>query len=234
MRRLERLVAMALFLSTRRRVLARDVAERFDVSLRTVYRDVQALATGGFPIEGSAGDGYRLTQQSYLRPLALTAVEAEALTIAAHSLGASTRSTLREALANATDKLEAVLDRQTLTRVRDLRKRMVVPAFVSRASGPTAEILGAIRDKRVARIEYVDPKIGARSVREIEPLGLVCLVETWWVVAYCRLRKDARAFRVDAIDRWEGARGSFEPRAGLSFTDVVARDAHLAPKLFGS
>jgi predicted DNA-binding transcriptional regulator YafY len=96
------------------------------------------------------------------------------------------------------------------------------------------ERLGAIRDKRVARIAYVDPKIGARSVREIEPLGLVCLVAAWWVVAYCRVRKDARAFRVDAIDRWEDTRRSFEPRTGLSFIDVVAHDAHLAPRLFGS
>jgi predicted DNA-binding transcriptional regulator YafY len=81
-------VAIALFLGVRRRVLARDVAERFGVSLRTVYRDVRALAEAGFPVEGTAGDGYALSQASYLRPLALTGDEAEVLVVAARALAA--------------------------------------------------------------------------------------------------------------------------------------------------
>ncbi|HEY0253812.1 MAG TPA: HTH domain-containing protein, partial [Kofleriaceae bacterium] len=86
MKRLDRIVAIALFLGTRRRVLAREVADQFGVSLRTVYRDMSALVEAGYPVEGNAGDGYRLRQESYLRPLALTGDEAEALAIAARAL----------------------------------------------------------------------------------------------------------------------------------------------------
>jgi predicted DNA-binding transcriptional regulator YafY len=233
MKRLERLVAMALFLGTRRRVLARDVAERFDVSLRTVYRDVRALAVAGFPVEGTAGDGYKMPQESYLRPLALTAVEAEALTIAAHAFGAVTRASVRDALARATDKLEAALDRPTLRRVLELKRRVVVPDFVERSKGPSAEVLDALRERQLARVSYLDPRTGQRSIRDIEALGLGCLGDAWWLVAYCRLRSDARAFRLDGLERWEGLPEHFEPREGLSFSDVVARDSHLAPGLFG-
>jgi biotin operon repressor len=109
MRRLERLVAIALFFGARRRVLARDVAEKFGVSLRTVYRDVRALVEAGFPVDGTPGDGYRLPQASCLRPLALTGDEAEVLTIAARvplpplspppsDVGALTMSTSRWSL----------------------------------------------------------------------------------------------------------------------------------------
>lgn len=234
MKRLERLVAMALFLGARRRVLAREVAEQFGISTRTVYRDIQALANAGFPVEGNAGDGYRLPQDSYLRPLALSGEEAEVLAIAAHGLAASVEPAMREALARATAKLAAALDRPAQRRLAELDKRIVRAELPRRAPGPTAEMLAALRERTVAAIEYVDPHKGQRTRREIEPLGLVCLGEVWWLVAYCRLRRDARAFRVDAIAAWRSTGERYAPRAGLSFAEVVARDRHLAESLFGS
>lgn len=230
MRRLERLLAIALFLGARRRVQARDIAVRFEVSLRTVYRDMRAIAAAGFPVEGTAGDGYRLTQDSYLRPLALAADEAEALALAARGYGATVAASLKEPLARATIKIEAVLDRATRSRVRDLERRIVVPPF-TRTTGPDAAVLSALRDHRAVRIAYAPPR-GEPTTREIEPLGLVCRGDAWWLVAFCRLRHDARAFRLDAITRWQ-PRGPFEPRPGFSFEDVIARDRHLAERLFG-
>lgn len=230
MLRLERLLAIALFLGSRRRVVARDVAEKFAVSLRTVYRDVKALIEAGFPISGTAGDGYRLSGEAYLRPLALTADEAEALAIAAHGYGASSAGALKDALSCATTKLESALDQGARGRVRGLSRRVVVPAF-ARSFAPDAEMLGAIRDGRAAKIAYAPA--GARPTRRtIEPLGLVCRGDAWWLVAYCRLRRDARAFRVDAITSWETT-APFPPREGFSFADVIARDRHLAERLFG-
>jgi predicted DNA-binding transcriptional regulator YafY len=228
--RLERLLAIALFLGARRRVLARDVAAKFAVSLRTVYRDMRALAAAGFPVEGTAGDGYRLAQASYLRPLALTGDEAEALALAATGYGATIAPALREPLVRATTKLEAVLDTTTRGRVRDLERRIVVPAF-ARTLGPDPAVLAALRDRRAARIVYAPPDT-ARTTREIEPLGLVCRGDVWWLVAYCRLREDARAFRLDAIARFT-PRAAFPPRDGFSFDAVIARDRHLAESLFG-
>lgn len=231
MRRLDRLLAIALFLAARRRVRAADVSARFDVSLRTVYRDMQSLQEAGFPIEGNAGDGYRLLQEAYLRPLAFDADEAEVLTIAAQALAASVDGGLRSALAGATAKLQASLKPDAQRRVAQLEAR-IVRATVARSTAPSAAMLDAIRERTAAAIQYAEPKSGKKSRRTIEPLGLVCRGDAWWLVAWCRLRNDARAFRVDAIAEWKPA-GTFEPRAGASFDEIVQRDKHLSAALFG-
>jgi predicted DNA-binding transcriptional regulator YafY len=231
--RLERLLAMALFLGNRRRVLAREVATEFAVSLRTVYRDMRALTAAGFPVEGNAGDGYRLAQDAFLRPLALTAAEAEALSLAAAALAATTPPALRDALTRAAVKLNAVVDTPTRRQLSQLQKQIVVPPFARATLGPTPELLSALRDRQVARIHYRDTRSGARSQRDIEPLGLVCLGEAWWLIAYCRLRRDARAFRLDRIERWRSLPGHFAPRPRFSLSEIIARDSHLARSLFG-
>jgi predicted DNA-binding transcriptional regulator YafY len=231
MRRLERLLAIALFLGARRRARASDLAERFGVSLRTIYRDMDSLAEAGFPVEGNAGDGYRLSQESYLRPLALDETEAEILTVAAYALAASVDGPMREALATATAKLQAALRPAARRRVAQLEARIATPDFV-RSTAPSAAMLEAIRERKAASIRYVDPRSGKSSRRTIEPVGLVCRGDAWWLVAWCRLRKDARAFRVDRVFEWKGA-GVFAPREGFSFDDIVRRDRHLGPELFG-
>jgi predicted DNA-binding transcriptional regulator YafY len=231
MRRLERLLATALLLGARSRARASDVAERFSVSLRTVYRDMRALQEAGFPVEGNAGDGYRLSQESFLRPLSLDEDEAEALAVAARALGASVDGRMREALATATAKLQAALRPAARRRISQLDARIVVPSFV-RSTAPSAAMLVAIRERHAASIRYVDPHDGKRTRRTIEPVGLVCRGDAWWLVAWCRTRRDARAFRVDAVSEWRDA-GRFEPREGASFDEIVRRDRHLAPRLFG-
>jgi predicted DNA-binding transcriptional regulator YafY len=234
MRRLERLLAIALLLGARRRVRASDVAARFGVSLRTVYRDMQALGEAGFPVKGNAGDGYRLAQESYLRPLALDEDEAEALAVAAHALGASVEGRMHEALATATAKLQAALHPAARRRIAQLEARISVPRLdgIVRATAPNAAMLEAIRERHAVSIRYLDPRSGKQTRRTIEPVGLVCRGDAWWLVAWCQLRKDARAFRVDRISEWKRG-GAFAPREGFSFDEIVQRDRHLAPGLFG-
>jgi predicted DNA-binding transcriptional regulator YafY len=229
-RRLERLLAIALVLGSRRRVVARELAAEFDVSLRTLYRDMRALLLAGFPIEGSAGDGYRLSGGAFLRPLALTADEAEALAVLAHGYGASAGAALRAPLRRATTKLEAAMGSEAAARVRAL-SRKIVAAPVVRGVAPSAEVLAAIREWRAARISFAPPD-GTPTKRIIEPLGLVCRGDAWWIVAYCRLRRDARAFRLDDVAAWRTL-GPFRPREGLSFEDILVRDRHLSDRLFG-
>jgi predicted DNA-binding transcriptional regulator YafY len=232
MQRLERLVSMALFFSSRRRVLAREVADTFGISLRTVYRDVKALAAGGFPIEGTAGDGYRVAQSAFLRPLSLTADEAEALTVATKAFSVSAPALLRDALASASIKLESTLEATSRKRVRELQAKIFVPDMIPRDAGPMPDVLAAIHAQTVARIAYVDLS-GKSTKRSIEPLGLVCLGSAWWLVAYCRLRQDARAFRVDRISKWANVSERFELRPRLTFAEVIVRDKHLGKQLFG-
>lgn len=225
-------MTIALLLVARRRVLAREVATQFGLSLRSAYRDVQALKVAGFPIEGTAGDGYRATQQGFLRPLALTPAEAEALAIAAYSL-AGRALDLRDTLARATTKLEAALDPAGQRRLRELARRVVTPSYAAAATAATQEILSSLRERTVARIIYRDTRTGKQTSRAIEPLGLVCLGDAWWVVGYCRLRRGARIFRADHLEDWRGSNETFEPRPGQSIAEIIARDAELGRSLFG-
>jgi predicted DNA-binding transcriptional regulator YafY len=229
-RRLERLLAVALFLASRRRVVARDVAQEFGVSLRTVYRDMRSLASAGFPIEGNAGDGYRLASGAHLRPLALTPDEADAFALAAYGLAVTVTAALREPLARATAKLEAAMPPDAAARLRSLSRRIVAPAFV-RVLAPGPEILLAVRDGLSATITFAPPGAAA-TTRTIEPLGLVARGDAWWVIAYCRLREGARAFRLDHVTAWKTGE-VFARRPGFSFEEVSARDAHLSERLFG-
>jgi predicted DNA-binding transcriptional regulator YafY len=221
MTRLERLLGMALSLSARRRLKAEDLARRFAVSLRTVYRDVRALQEAGFPIVGTAGDGYLLPGGSQLRPLALQPGEAEALVMGARLLEAVSDAGLRGKLRGARLKLEAGLGPEAVRRVRDHESTVLMPALGSRDPGPLSLLLAAVRDREVVRIRYHDVARGQASEREIEPLGLVRLGEVWLVPSYCRLREDLRVFRVDRMLKAEATGEGFGLRPGLSLEDFV-------------
>ncbi len=233
MNRLQRLVTLALHLSARRRVLAKQIAGEFDVSIRTVYRDVKALEAAGFPIVGTAGDGYRIAQDAFLRPLPLAPDEAEALVLVGKALEPTLDATLRGALLRALTKLESTFGAPVRQRVRGVLGQTVFRRGAERQPALTGAILEAVRERRVLRITYRDPRDEVRSRRAIEPLGLVCLGEAWWLVAYCRLREGARIFRVDRIASCDRAGQRFDPRDGFSFAEVIERDRELGRALFG-
>lgn len=220
--RLERLLGIALLLSARRRLRAVDLAKQFGISLRTVYRDVRALQASGFPVVGTAGDGYRLPPTSQLRPLAFEPHEAEALAIGARLLEGLADATLKARLKTAMAKLEAVLPPAAIDRVADVRERVVVDASRS-GSGPLATLLEAVNERRVVDLTYDGIARGEVTRREIEPLGLVRYANVWLVPAYCRLRDDLRVFRADRVLDAKLTGVTFTPRPGLSLKDYLHR-----------
>lgn len=220
MTRLERLLSIALLLSARRRLRAEDLAAEFSVSLRTVYRDLQALQSAGFPVVGTAGDGYRLPSTSQLRPLALDPAEAEVLTVGARLLAPLLDAPLKNRLQSAMAKLEAVLPPEAIQRAVETKDRVViVPSVIS--TGPLALLLEAVNDRRVIAITYDGIARGENTKREIEPLGLVRFSRCWTLLAYCRLRSDLRVFRVDRIIEARPTGETFMPRPGLTFQDYL-------------
>jgi predicted DNA-binding transcriptional regulator YafY len=224
MKRLERLVSMALVLASRRRLRACDLAEQFRISGRTVYRDVRALQAAGFPVEGNPGDGYRVPPHAYLRPLALDVPEASALALAAQLLSVSADVRLRGHLTSATAKLESILSPEARQRIRRQMGKVHVSPSGRPLSGPLADLLAAVDDHAVLAIAYEPVARSGARAREIEPLGLVRIRSAWLLVAYCRLRTDVRAFRVDRIRSWRVTGERFAPRPDVSFDDIVERE----------
>lgn len=220
MNRTDRLVAMVLHLQGRRLVRAEDLARRFEVSLRTVYRDMAALGEAGVPISGEAGVGYTLVRGYHLPPVMLTAEEAGALFLGGELVREFTDASLRAPSAAALDKLRAVLPVEQRDHVeRTARTTVVVGGRRPEGStgGAAPALLRPLQDavarRRVARIRYRGRDDAEELAREVEPLGVVFYSGRWYLVAWCRLRGGLRHFRLDRMAALEAGEESFPARA---------------------
>ncbi|MCX4388666.1 WYL domain-containing protein [Micromonospora peucetia] len=175
---------------------ARWLADRFEVSTRTIERDIGALQESGVPIWAEAGrtGGYALDRARTLPPVNLSPVEAVAMAVALHRMrgtpfAAAAGTALRKLLAvmPATDAAEA---HRLAARVHLIGDGPVTPV--------PAAVADAVRARRLLRIRYAD-RAGAGSLRDVEPLGYLGNPRHWYLLAWCRLRDGIRAFRVDRI-----------------------------------
>ncbi|MEU7902241.1 YafY family protein [Actinoplanes sp. NPDC049118] len=176
---------------------ARWLALRFEVSVRTIERDISALQQTGVPIYAEAGrtGGYCLDRTRTLPPANLTPAEAVAMAFALQGLdGTPFRSAARTAL----HKLVAAMQDQDASAARELAGRVHLVGRGVQAAPVPRLVADALSARRVLRIGYGDRE-GAATVREIEPLGYVCGPTHWYLVAWCRLRDAIRAFRTDRI-----------------------------------
>ncbi|MFI5792197.1 helix-turn-helix transcriptional regulator [Streptomyces sp. NPDC051677] len=181
---------------------ARTLARRFEVSVRTVERDLAALQQSGVPVYAEPGrsGGYVLDRQSTLPPLTITPAEATALAVGLHALGgtpfaADARSALHKVLAVLPERQRAAAAEMTG------RVRLLVPAAgEARSAGPVvpAPLREALTAGRVLRLQYVDAG-GAVSGRDVEPVGFLGGDEHWYLAAWCRMREAPRGFRLDRI-----------------------------------
>lgn len=222
------MMAIVLHLQGRRVTRAEDLAGHFEVSLRTIYRDVSALSEAGVPVVAEAGVGYSLMKGYYLPPIMFTEDEAAALGMAAMALSQASDPSLEASIRSALLKVRAALplaQRHRLDRIENL----VTFAAGRRCGGddgggaPLVDVQACLAEGRVARIDY---RAGGRqeiSSRIVEPLGLVRYLERWHLIAWCRLRGDYRDFRVDRIERLETLGEKAPLRDDFDMQDYLSR-----------
>jgi predicted DNA-binding transcriptional regulator YafY len=232
MNRTDRLVAMVMHLQGRRLVRAEELARHFEVSVRTIYRDIAALGEAGVPIAGEAGVGYSLVRGYHLPPVMLTADEATALFVGGEMVRQFTDASLHAPMAAVLDKLRAVLPRDRQDHVERLARQTVVMGRVGQNSAdPAAQpwlltVQRGVAQRRVLRMTYRGRERD-ETARDVEPLGVVCYGGAWYLVAWCRLRKDVRHFRIDRIRTLALLDETFPPREDFSLTKHLAeRVAH--------
>ena len=221
MRRADRLFQIVQILRRRRLTTARHLAECLAISERTVYRDIRDLSASGVPIEGEAGVGYRL-RGFELPPLMFTREEVEALVLGARIVQAWTDPELARAAAEALAKIEAALPRDRSHFVRGTP--LFAPADHWRDEVTTelfSRLREAIRDSRKAHFRYTDAG-GTASERTVRPLGLSFYGPIWILAAWCELRQDFRAFRLDRMRGLEVLPGSAPPEPGRTLQDFIA------------
>jgi len=221
MRRADRLFRLVQHLRGGRLLTARILAERLEVSERTIYRDVADLQASGVPIDGEAGVGYLMREGYDLPPLMFTRDEISALVAGARLIAAWGGARMALSAADALGKIEAVLPptaRKTADEVR-------VYAFDTRMSDLEKmrldRIDAAIGEQRILTLHYADEG-GARTVRDVEPMGLYFWGRVWTLVGWCRLRDDFRMFRVDRIDDMIEPERKFAPVKGRTLQDFLA------------
>lgn len=231
MNRTDRLVAMVMHLQGRRLVRAEELANRFEVSVRTIYRDVAALGEAGVPIVGEAGVGYSLVRGYHLPPVMLTADEAAALMVGAEMVRQFTDASVSEPMNAVLDKLRAILPRDRQEHVERLAQQTVIvgrPGNMPPDPGAQPWLLAVQRGvahRRVLRLVYRAGGQSNETNRDVEPLGVVFYGGAWYLVAWCRLRNDLRHFRVDRIRRIDPMPETFPTRPDFSLAKHLAEQS---------
>ena len=225
MTRLDRLTAILIHLQTKRVVRAQELANRFGISLRTVYRDVRSLEEAGVPIGAEAGVGYFLTDYN-LPPVMFTNAEASALLMGGKLIERWTDQSVQTEFDSALFKIKSVLKRPDQEHLDDLDAQINVakPSYRQPYSGNLLSGLQqAIARHHVLAIQYYSQYNDAETQREVEPVGLYHYRMSWHLIAFCRTRQDYRDFRVDRIRQLTDTGKRFPRRERLTLQEYLDR-----------
>ena len=224
MRRADRLFQIVQYLRGGRLLTAAQLAERLEVTPRTIYRDIADLMGSGVPIEGEAGVGYVMREGFDLPPLMFNREEIVALVAGARLIRAWGGASMSAAAEEALVKIEAVLPEADRARVANVSVHAFTMPQMSDAVRTLIDRVEQAADNRTRlRFTYRD-QLGQGSERTVRPLGIWFWGKVWTMVAWCELRDDFRMFRLDRIDTVEDA-GSFKTERGKSLRDFYASEA---------
>lgn len=198
MRRTDRLFELIQMFRDGRLKLGRDLAEHLGVSLRTLYRDIETLVASGIPIEGERGVGYILREPIFLPPLNLSHIELEALQFGMELAKRSSDSELNAAANSLLQKVHAVLPANQ----QGTNRRWPMSIYSDNIASDVEQLptlRKAIADRCKLCLKYRS-LAGIKSQRVIRPLQVEFWGQVWTCTAWCELRGDFRAFRVDHIE----------------------------------
>lgn len=209
MNRIDRLFAITTQLQARQQIRAMDLASHFEVSLRTIYRDIAALSESGVPIVSLPGQGYALADGYFLQPLRLTTGEATALVLGARLLSGSASPELTRAAESAIAKLLAIIGDEPRRQLAEIEGAIDIAASSSalgRFDLDDERVLAlrrAILERRVISLRYFGRNRGEETFRQVEPQRLGYVNGAWYLTAYCQLRREERIFHLDRIEDFQ-------------------------------
>jgi predicted DNA-binding transcriptional regulator YafY len=212
--RLSRLTAILTHLQTKRLITANNLARKYNVSIRTIYRDIRSLEKSGVPIITEEGKGYSLMEGYRLPPVQFTEAEANAMITAEQLVLKNNDESLIEQYSQAMTKIKSILKYETKDKVELLSNRIYSwqneEKLVAKSHLSTLQL--AITHYKLSLIEYKSVQSEVITNRTVEPFAL-CNTEgeVWLLIAWCRLRNDFRTFRVDKITKIEVLNEQFQP-----------------------
>jgi len=195
-------------------VTSTQLAKKFGVSVRTIYRDIRALEQSGVPIYVEEGKGYKLMEGYTLPPIMFSEQEANALITAQQIILQNKDKSLIEHYSNAITKIKSVLRADSREKATKLEERVVYikNRYRKVSSDNLMKIQSALTNNYLVHLKYTAQYDGKTTNRIVEPMAIYHTQENWIMVAWCRLREDFRDFRLDRIDELVVSTGVFEPR----------------------
>jgi predicted DNA-binding transcriptional regulator YafY len=211
MNKTDRLLAIVLELQRKGRQRAEDLAETFETSKRTIYRDILALCEAGVPIISVPGQGYSLMKGYFLPPLSFTTEEATMLLLGSDFIARNFDAQYRAAAESACRKIEGVLPETLRDDVHYLQSNIRfignLTALDSREQEKLQQLRRALLDRNTIRFcyhaRYSNDEQSGSHVREVDPYGLAYWLGSWHLIAYCHMRQDIRNFRLDRMEELE-------------------------------
>jgi predicted DNA-binding transcriptional regulator YafY len=211
-KRLSRLTAILTILQTKKLLTASELANKFSVSNRTIYRDIKALEQAGVPILTDEGKGYFLMDGYRIPPVMFTESEANALITAEQLILKNKDASFVKEYTEAINKIKSVLRNNTKDKANFLSERIVFRQNSDnhKTSNLLSTLQLALTNLNLTEIKYYSPETDQTTTREIEPFAIYSTQENWLLIAFCRLRKEFRAFRLDRIQQLNILNDTFE------------------------
>ena len=211
-KRLSRLTAILTQLQTKRIVTSTNLADKFNVSVRTIYRDIRALEQAGVPIITEEGKGYSLMDGYKIPPVMFTESQANALILAEQLVLKNKDTSFIKDYTDAIDKIKAVLKQADKDKANLLTDRTRFEQNINRErnSDNISLLQQALTNFYLIQIDYTNEQAKTTS-RIIEPFALISTTENWLLIAWCRLRREFRYFRLDRITKMQVLVEKFEP-----------------------
>jgi predicted DNA-binding transcriptional regulator YafY len=234
MNHIERLNAILIHLQSKRIVKASEIAERFEISLRTVYRDIRALEASGVPIGAEAGVGYFLMDNYKLPPVMFTKEEASALLFGEKLVEKMSDNQMKVEFCSALFKIKAILNPEEKDRLEKLHSQISVLNYTSSNENFNrlflSEIQQAMVSKQVLEIDYQAAYAAPATKRLVEPIGLCNYSSRWHLFAWCRLRGEYRDFRLDRIQNLKISNVNFKGKLHISMDEFIRQQNVISDK----
>lgn len=211
MNRVDRLFGIVTLLQSRKYVSAERISEKFEISVRTVYRDIKAIGEAGIPVSFEPNKGYFIIPGYFTPPVSFTLEEANALLLSQSLIGGFGDRSVQLTFDSALTKIRAVLKQVDKEKVAILDKsiKLQLPERLTFEFEYLAKIQHAITEQVQIKIIYRSLKDECLE-RTIEPIGLVFYAFSWHLIGYCHLRKDYRDFKVERIEELRKTMNPFQ------------------------
>lgn len=222
MNRIDRLFGILTLLQSRKYVTAEKIADKFGISVRTVYRDIKALCEQGIPVSFEQPKGYFIVQGYFLPPVSFTSDEANALLLIESIVYGFSDKSIKANYSSALNKVKAVLGNTQKEKLEILGNttRLQLPP----CSTPDFDYLSALQNtisaKTIAEIDYKNNK-GESSKRYIEPIGLIFYALSWHVIAWCHMRSEYRDFKISRIVSLKDTAKPFTKKDHMELNDYM-------------